>query len=56
MPSLVVVVSWLNYLILAIDWWGSSTQHLVRLTIDPNLDSSTLFHIHHAASHGFYTW
>ena len=28
-------------------------ENLVRLTIDPTLDSSALFHIQHAVSHGF---
>ena len=44
----VAAVSWLNYLILAIDLWGSSTQYLVQCTIDPPLDSSALLHIHYA--------
>ena len=47
------VVSWLNHLTLAIDLWGSSTQHLVRLTFKSTLDSSALLYIHCAASHGY---
>ena len=51
----VTVVPWLNYLILAVDLWRSSTQHQVTRTADPTLDSSALLHIHYGASHGFYT-
>ena len=40
----VAVVSWLNYLILAVDLCGSSAQ---------NPCSSALLHIHNAVSHGF---
>ena len=38
----VAIVSWLNYLILAIDLKGSSTQHLVTLAFVPALNSSTM--------------
>ena len=50
----VAVVSWLSYLILAVDQCGSFTQHLVKCTSDLFLDSSALLHIHHAASHSFH--
>ena len=43
----VALVSWLNYLILAIDLSGSFVQYLVKLTVDPTLDSSALLYIHH---------
>ena len=33
--------------------WGSSVQHQLKCDIDPPLDSSALFHIHHVVSHGF---
>ena len=46
----VAVVSWLNYLILAIDLWNSSVLHLVKW---PPLDLS-LVHIYYTASHGFH--
>ena len=48
----VVVDSWKKYLILTVDLWASSAQHLVKLTVNPTLDSSALFHIH-PASHDF---
>ena len=47
----VAVVSWLNYLILGVDLWGSSAQYRVKRAIDLMLGSSTLLHIHHSASH-----
>ena len=43
----IAVVSWLNYLILAVDPCGSSAQHQVKSAVD----SSALLHIHNAASH-----
>ena len=43
MPLLLTVVSWLSYLILAVDLWGSSGQHLIKCTIDLSLDSSPYF-------------
>ena len=49
----VTVVSWLNYLILAVDQWVSFTQQLVNRAVGPTLDLSALLHIHHAASYGF---
>ena len=48
----VAVLSWLNYLILAIDLWGSSTLSLVKLAVDLSLDLSALLYIYHATSHG----
>ena len=50
---LVAVVSWLNYLILAIDLWSSFAQHLVKVTGDPTLNSSTLLNIRDTPFHGF---
>ena len=50
----IAVVFWLNYLIVAIDLWGSSTQYFGKCTVNSSLDSFTLLHIHHAASHGFH--
>ena len=50
----IAVVSWLNCLILALDLWGGSAQHLWKLAIDLKLDSSVLLHIHYAAFHGFH--
>ena len=41
----VAVVSWLNYLILAIDLWGSSTQYQVKCTVELLLHLSTLLHM-----------
>ena len=35
------IVSWLNCLILFIDLWSFSAQHLVKCAVNPNLDSST---------------
>ena len=49
----IAVVSWLNYFILAIDVWASSSQYRVKCAFHPTLDSSTLFHIYHAASCDF---
>ena len=49
----VAVVSWRNYVILAIDQWSSLVQHLVQHIVDPMLGSSTKLHIQHAASHDF---
>ena len=48
-----VSVSWLNYLIQAVDQWGFSDQHAVKRIVDLPLESSTQLHIHHAASHRF---
>ena len=47
------VVFWLKYLTRAVDLRSSSTQDLVRLTVDVILNSLVLLHIHYAASHGF---
>ena len=33
--------------------WRSSADYLLRLSIDPSLNSSALLHIHHTVSHGF---
>ena len=46
------VVSWLNYVIPAIDSWVFSDNHQVKRVIDSTLDSSFLLHIH-VAFHGF---
>ena len=46
----VAVVSFLSYLTLSVDLWISSTYHLLKFTVDPTLDSSTLLHIYHTAS------
>ena len=51
----VVLVSWLNYVIPAVDLWGSTTQHQVQLAVDLILGSSTILHIQYAASHGFWS-
>ena len=50
----VAVVSWLNYLTLAVDLWGSSDKHQAKRTVNPTLVSSVLLHIHQAAFHGFW--
>ena len=50
----VAVVSWLNYVILAVNLWSFSVHYQMKLAIDPTLGSSALLHIHHAASHGFW--
>ena len=52
----VAVISWLNCLILTINLWGSSAQHLVKLAVDPTLDSSALLHIQPAASDSFHCY
>ena len=49
----VAVVSWLKHLILAVDLWGSSAQHQVKLTVDRTF---ALLHIHHAASNDFWSF
>ena len=36
-------MSWLNYLILAVDQWGFSTQHRVKHSVYSPLDSFTFF-------------
>ena len=36
----VAAVSWLNYLILAVDLWSSSAQHSVKRAVDPDTESS----------------
>ena len=52
----IAVVSLLNNLILAVDLWSFTAQHLVKLTVDPSFNSSTLLYIHHAASHDFHCY
>ena len=52
--KLVSLVSWLNCLILVADQCGSSSQNLVRQTIDLLFYLSALLHIPHAVSHGFH--
>ena len=49
----VAVVSWRNCPIPAVDPSVSPTQHLVKLAVDPTLDSSALLHVHYAASRDF---
>ena len=50
----VVVISWLNCLILAVDRWGSSAQHLVKYAVGLAMGSSAIVHIHHAAYYHYY--
>ena len=52
----IAVVSWLSHLILAIDLWGSFTQHQVKQAIGLILGSSTLLHIPHASLHSFWSF
>ena len=49
----VVVVSWLNDVIIAVDIWGSSIQHLVKHAVNLMLGSAAVIYIHHATFHGF---
>ena len=48
-----VLFLWLNRWTQAVELWYSSIQHLMRLTVDPTLNSFILLHINHATSHGF---
>ena len=43
----------LGYLILIVDLWCSSAQHLVKLVDDATLDSFAILHTHYAAYHSF---
>ena len=48
----VAAVSWLNFLILAVDLWNSSTQYLMKFAFYLNLDVSSSY-TYYSVSHGF---
>ena len=44
----------MNYLILTVDLWSSSTQPLLNFTVNSTSNSFVLLHIHNPASHAFH--